>query len=93
MPQLNRDLSAALAGQHGSTYINDQELHTCDGNDFWVQITVTQDCVFEILNDFAGMSGNSIVGDTFLHNLSIYGQFNKIKLKSGAVLAQHAGVY
>ena len=94
MTQLGKDLNAAMAGQLGSTFIDDTELHVCEGeDDFWVQVTVTADARFDMLQDLAGRDGCPIEGALFLHNLSMYGQFKRIKLREGAVICQRAGLF
>lgn len=80
--QATFDIGAAAAtGQNGATFINDTSTNT--GN--WYALQILSDTVFNILD--CNWDGSTRTGVIFKADHVVYGNFTRIKLTSGSVIA------
>ena len=73
--------TAAATGQNGATFISDTTTNTGS----WYAIQILADTTFNILD--CNWDGSSRTGIVFKDNHTVYGNFTRIKLTSGSVIA------
>jgi hypothetical protein len=83
---MNRDILENAMGYGGFEYINDTEVHSAPENQYFVALQVIADTVIAAVRG-EKLTGNTFTGEIIPSGTVIYGQFSKITLTSGKLIA------